>query len=111
MVQESVIANIRCYLQALAAQGIHAKRGILFGSYAKNSADQWSDIDLIVIAPEFDGSKNDSLVRQLWRATLGIDDRIDPIPCGELEWETEEGSPLLEIARQEGIAIHSAPES
>jgi uncharacterized protein len=111
MVQESIITNIQCYLRKLAAEGIHAKRGILFGSFAKNTADQWSDIDLIVIAPEFDHTKEDALVKRLWRATLGVDDRIDPIPCGEREWETEQGSPLLDIARQEGVAIQATPES
>ena len=31
--------------------------------------------------------------------------RIEPIPCGEREWETEEGRPILDIARQEGQEI------
>jgi len=31
--------------------------------------------------------------------------RIEPIPCGEREWETEQGRPVLEIARREAIII------
>lgn len=63
-----------------------------------------SDIDLIVIAPEFDGKKDVSLVKTLWRATVA-DNRIEPIPCGEKEWETDESRPIREIARKEGIVI------
>jgi len=105
MVEEAIITNIERYLRSLPALGIHARKAVLFGSHAKNSADEWSDIDLIVIAPEFDQSRESSLVKKLWRATLAVDNRIDPIPCGEREWETDEASPLLEIARREGVPI------
>jgi len=45
------------------------------------------------------------LVETLWRATLAADVRIEPIACGEREWETDDSRPILEIARQEGIVI------
>lgn len=104
MVENTVIKAIQKYLAALPAQGIHARRAILFGSFACGRADEYSDIDLIVIAPEFDGSRELSLVKGLWRATVG-DNRIEPIPCGEQEWETDQSRPILEIARREGIII------
>ncbi|MGD8500573.1 MAG: nucleotidyltransferase domain-containing protein, partial [Phycisphaerales bacterium] len=103
-VEETVIDKVRRYLTSLPALGIHAKRAVLFGSFALGRADEYSDIDLIVIAPEFDGAREISLVKALWRATV-CDNRIEPIPCGELEWETDESRPILEIARREGIVI------
>lgn len=104
MVEETVIASVRRYLAALPAMGIHAHKAILFGSFARGQADEHSDMDLIVIAPEFDGSRELSLVKGLWRATAS-DNRIEPIPCGEDEWETDQSRPILEIARREGIII------
>ena len=104
MVEETVIAAVRRYLAALPAVGIHPHKAVLFGSFARGQADKWSDIDLIVIAPEFDGSRELSLVKSLWRATVS-DSRIEPIPCGQHEWETDESRPILEIARREGIII------
>jgi len=104
MVEDTVIAAVRRYLAGLPALGIHASRAVVFGSYAHGRADEYSDIDLIVIAPEFDGCRELSLVKKLWRATVA-DDRIEPIPCGEHEWETEQGRPILDIARREGIII------
>lgn len=104
MVEDTVIESVKRYLAALPSLGIHARRAVLFGSYARGESGEYSDIDLVVIAPEFDGSREISLVKALWRATIS-DNRIEPIPCGEQEWEVEQGRPILEIARREGIII------
>ena len=104
MVEDAIIATIKNYLASLPAFGIHACRAVLFGSYVRGKADEYSDIDLVVIAPEFDGVREISLVKALWRATTS-DNRIEPIPCGEQEWETDGSRPILEIARREGVII------
>lgn len=104
MVEATIIETVKRYLAELAALGIHARKAVLFGSFARGQAGEYSDIDLVVIAPEFDGSREISLVKKLWQATVS-DSRIEPIPCGEREWETDQGRPVLEIARREGIII------
>ena len=104
MVEKTVIESVKRYLAGLPRVGINARKAVLFGSFARGQADEYSDIDLIVIAPEFDGSREISLVKGLWQATAG-DNRIEPIPCGEHEWETDQSRPVLEIARREGIVI------
>jgi len=104
MVENTVVEAVQKYLASLPRVGIHARKAVLFGSFARGQADEYSDIDLIVIAPEFDGSREVSLVKGLWRATAG-DNRIEPIPCGEQEWETDQSRPILEIARREGVII------
>jgi predicted nucleotidyltransferase len=70
MVENTVIESVQNYLAALPSLGIHARRAVLFGSFARGRADEYSDIDLIVIAPEFDGSRELSLVKALWQATV-----------------------------------------
>jgi predicted nucleotidyltransferase len=105
MVDRAIVTAVRRYLSAVSSEGIHARRAVLFGSLARGEADEWSDIDLIVIAPEFDGPRDVAQVEALWRAILVADNRIEPIPCGEREWETDETRPILEIARREGIVI------
>lgn len=105
MVEPEVVKTVQRYLAALPAEGIHARRAVLFGSFARNEIHEYSDIDVIVIAPEFDNSRDVELVKGLWRATKDADNRIEPIPCGEREWETEEGRPILDIARREGVVI------
>ena len=105
MVDGAIADTVRRYLAALGAYGIHASRGVVFGSFARGDATEWSDIDLIVIAPELDGERTLETVKKLWRATASADDRIEPIPCGEREWESEGVRPILEIARKEGVVI------
>ena len=105
MVESTVMTAIRHYVDALAEIGIHVRRLVLFGSFARGDEDEFSDIDLIVIAPEFDGPRQLTLVEQLWQATISADNRIEPIPCGEREWESDQGRPIIEIARREGVVI------
>ena len=106
MVEQAVIEAVRLYLSRLPEFGIHASRAVLFGSYARGEADADSDIDLVVLAPEFDIGRDVSLVKALWRATIS-ETRIEPIPCGEKEWESGDGRPILEIARREGVVIEA----
>jgi len=43
MVEETVINKVKRYLASLPALGIHAKRAVLFGSFAMGRADEYSD--------------------------------------------------------------------
>lgn len=107
MVENTIISTVRQYLAVLSSRGIHAGKAVLFGSFARGEANQWSDIDLIVIAPEFDAERDFDRIKSLWEVTLLADNRIEPIPCGEKEWERGDGQPILEIARREGIVIEA----
>jgi hypothetical protein len=105
LVEDKILAAVRRYLAALPAHGIHPSGGVLFGSCARGENKEWSDIDLIVIAPEFDRPRSVEQVEELWLATGDADDRIEPIPCGENEWKDDGTRPVLEIARREGVTI------
>ena len=105
MVDESVEMTVRRYLEAVRAAGINASRAVLFGSHARGEADEWSDIDIIVIAPEFDAPSGAGLIDRLWILRAHTDSRIEPFACGEREWETDGARPIIEIARREGIVI------
>ena len=34
-----------------------------------------------------------------------IDSRIEPIPCGELQWQNDKSNAIIEMARTEGQTI------
>lgn len=105
MVEQPVVATVLRYLRGAREAGIDARRAVLIGSHARGAADEWSDIDIVVIAPELERPADHRLVAKLWELRATTDSRIEPIPCGEREWETDEGRPILEIARRQGVVI------
>ena len=105
MADESIVRVIQDYLSLLNREGIHASRAILYGSHAEGRAFPDSDIDLVVIAEDFDRSRNRELVERLWLLSARSDARIEPIPCGEEEWVKDDSRAILEIARRSGIPI------
>ncbi|MHC5053127.1 MAG: nucleotidyltransferase domain-containing protein [Planctomycetota bacterium] len=105
MVEPAIELVVRRYLRAARDEGIHVTRAVVFGSYARGDADEWSDIDLVVIAPEFDGPPDAGLVDRLWTLRAHTDSRIEPFACGEREWESDGSRPVIEIARREGVVI------
>jgi predicted nucleotidyltransferase len=108
MVDQSVEQSVKSYLQAVRQTGIRAMRAILYGSRARGTASADSDIDLVVIAPEFDLRPDRKLVERLWQLRASTDHRIEPIHCGEAEWAAPTTSrAIIEIAHREGIEIVS----
>ena len=108
MVDPATIKTVQEYLRRLAGQGIMASFAVVFGSQATGQTHQWSDIDLIVVSPGFDGTVSRDSINTLWRVAARTDSRIEPIPCGEQQWKNDDGTPILEIARQQGATIYAA---
>ena len=89
MVNESIIKSVKGYLSAINKQGIKVSFGVIFGSYAKGSATEWSDIDLLVVSSDFDLARDRKKIDSLWHITARTDSRIEPIPCGEKQWQED----------------------
>ena len=68
-------------------------------------AGQWSDIDLVVISPNFDNPRDRRDVNLLWGQAALVDSRIEPVACGERQWREDDSSAIIEIARREGTQI------
>ncbi len=105
MADPTIIDIVRQYLRNLAQQGIFARMGVIFGSYASGQPHQWSDIDLVVVSPAFDGTFSRDMIDSLWYVAARTDSRIEPIPCGERQWVEDAVTPIIEIARREGVQV------
>jgi len=79
--------------------------GVIFGSHASGHPDEWSDIDLVVVSATFDGIFSREAISCLWRVAARTDSRIEPIPCGEHQWAEDTATPIIEIARREGVQV------
>lgn len=93
------------YLTAVRRAGLQARRAVLFGSFARGDAHTESDIDVLIIAPEFDEPYSQERVDLLWTVRAYTDSRIEPLPVGERQWQEDTASMIIEVARREGQDI------
>jgi predicted nucleotidyltransferase len=105
VVDESVVKSVKQYLRAVNDSGIPVRYGVVFGSQTRGTAHEWSDIDLVVVSPLFDGKRKRQDIDLLWRMTVTTDSRIEPIAVGERQWLEDDTSPIVEIARREGEVV------
>lgn len=107
MVDPTIISGVRNYLQQLSQQGLAISFGVVFGSTVTGKADAFSDIDLIVVSPQFDGEILRASIDTLWKVAARTDSRIEPIPCGQRQWQEDNSNVIIEIARNEGTTVYS----
>lgn len=105
MVDETIVKCVQNYLQAVKQEGIPVTYGVLFGSYARGQQHEWSDIDLLVVSPRYDRKCTHKDWAKLWVVAAHTDVRIEPIPVGERQYQEDDLSLIIEIARREGQII------
>lgn len=105
MVAAAIIKSVENYLRHLNEAGLPVSFGVVFGSYAHGLADQDSDIDVVVVSPEFDLKIDRQWINKLWRVAARTDSRIEPVPCGREQWQHDTSSAVIEIARNEGYKV------
>jgi len=55
LTQNAVIEIVRNYAQDVESRGVHLRNVFLYGSFAKGTQHEWSDIDVALVADEFTG--------------------------------------------------------
>jgi predicted nucleotidyltransferase len=98
----SVVTVVQDYLKTLQQHSVGVCFGVVFGSQSTGHTDAWSDIDVLVVSPRFDTPYDSRTVDLLWRLSARVDSRIEPIPCGDRQWEEDDASAIVEIARRHG---------
>lgn len=106
MVNPKVIEIVKRYLKALRdEEGLAINKAYIYGSQARGTATDESDIDIVLISPLFDVKNTDKYAPALWLTASRVNYRIEPIAIGEKRFETDEYSPLIAIVRQEGVEV------
>lgn len=98
----SIIDTIRRYLRAVEEQGIHVEDAFLFGSFAKGTSRDESDIDIALISDAFSGNRFDDR-RRIVPLRRSIDGRIEPMPFRPEHFA--EGGNLVDEIKRDGIRI------
>jgi len=55
LTQSFVIDTVRNYAREIRDAGVNLRKVILYGSFAKGTQHEWSDIDVALVADEFTG--------------------------------------------------------
>ena len=99
-IPQKVKQEITRYLNVLKQDNLPIKKVLLFGSYAKGNAHEWSDIDLCVVSPKFKTSWD--VLQFLWfKRQRGL--RVEPV--GYTTKDFQEGSSLINEIKKYGIEI------
>ena len=96
---------VQHYMEVLPSAGIHPTMAVLLCGQSANAQAEWSDIELIIVAPEFDGEPHFTVLDRLWESLMHADHRIQPIACGVEEWKRGTARPIIDMARREGVVI------
>ncbi len=102
MVNQSVINSVNNYISEIPKE-FNIRKVFLFGSYAKGTAKEESDIDIALVLWEMKDFFE--VQKQLMRLRRKIDLRIEPHPIDENDFNTN--NPFASEIIKNGIEIFS----
>ena len=100
MDKSEIIDKVLRYKKLLVSNHFDIDKVILFGSYARGSQREDSDIDVAVVVNSIEGAYF-SYAPLLWKLRRQVDDRIEPVL---VEKDTDKSGFLEEITRT-GLVI------
>jgi predicted nucleotidyltransferase len=78
-VSDTLIEKIKLFVKELEKEKLTISKVFLFGSYARNQQNEWSDIDIAVVSDDFTGNRMNDYDKCA-NAILKVDRSIEPIP-------------------------------
>jgi hypothetical protein len=106
LARERLVEEIRDYLRR-----VEVEEAILYGSYACGEERQYSDADLILISPRFEGVRFLDRIPPLYMAWRLVRPPIEPLAYTPDEFEQARKQLGIErIAHEEGIRIRADDE-
>ncbi len=78
-ISSNIINVLKKFLERLEHENIKVQKAIIFGSYAKGTFNEWSDIDLAIVSDDFVGNRVLDKERMI-KSIVDIDTSISPLP-------------------------------
>lgn len=100
----SITAIVSCFLSRLRSSGVCVDSAVLYGSQARGTAREDSDIDLLVLSPDFEELTWEQSSR-VWQIAKEVDERIEPVLIGTRRYREDDWHPLIDAAKREGVEI------
>ena len=98
MDKAAVLRIIKQFKKELEKQGLRVDRLVLYGSWATGKAEEGSDIDVVVVSPDFAGKGYWDRIRILSNAIYEIFEPIEAVALTPEEWDRGD-STVVEYAR------------
>ncbi len=77
--EDSIVEVLRKYIEELERNNIKISEAIIFGSHARGTAREESDIDIALVSVDFTGDRFEDCQRII-PLRRKIDSRIEPMP-------------------------------
>jgi len=103
LTRNAAIKTVRNYAKEINAKGVNLRKVILFGSFAKGTQHEWSDIDVALVADNFTGV---SFLDKKLFPYIGIKEPYIRIEAKTYPTEYfQESDPFIEEIKKTGIEI------
>jgi predicted nucleotidyltransferase len=110
MDKEAALKALELFRLALEARGVRVLKMVLFGSLAKGTAHDNSDIDVVVVSEDFRRKSGWETIKLLGSAIAEVFEPIEAFPRTPEQWEKEDDYGIVAIAKQ-GEIVYSREEA
>jgi len=95
------------FKQLMRARGVPVSEVVVFGSRARGTAVQDSDLDVLVVVEQLDSETRETISRCAWEAGFGPGVLVQSVVMtrDEVENSPQRSSLFIQAVREEGIRI------
>jgi len=101
-INASISNLIKTFVATLNEQGVRVHAAYLYGSCARGTETEWSDIDVAIVSPDISDDRFEERFR-LAKTSAAIDSRIEAVPFNTNNFVDED--PLVWEIKKEGVLI------
>lgn len=101
MAKREIVELLKKYVFILRSEGIGVDNAYLYGSYLSDTANDDSDIDIMIVTE----SEDDYLTGKIWSLTRKVNPKIEPYHVSRGRFNSNENSPLIDLVKKNGIKI------
>ena len=92
MAKREIVDILKKYIFILRSEGITVDKAYLYGSYLTNTANDDSDIDIMIVTE----NEDDYISGKIWSLTKKANSKIEPYLVGKGRFYNNENSPLID---------------
>lgn len=103
MTQPEATKSVRRYIDVLKQHHVPVERVFIFGSVARGTNHEWSDIDVGVVSQKFKTNRFDEMI-ELQHLAKDVDPALSPVPLRPEDLD-DRFDTIAEAIRREGKEI------